>query len=101
MRVIVFFDLPVETTVQRRDYRHFRKFLVQNGFIMMQESVYTKLAPTPTVANSIQFMVRRNRPENGIVQMLTITEKQFNRMEILTGQYQTEVLDDDRRLVIL
>ena len=33
--------------------------------------------------------------------MLTITEKQFERMELVTGQYQTEVLDDDRRLVIL
>ena len=67
----------------------------------MQESVYTKLAPNGTVADSIQFTVRRNKPGEGIVQMLTITEKQFNRMEILTGQYQTEVLDDDRRLVIL
>ena len=101
MRVIVFFDLPVETHIQRRNYTHFRKFLIRSGFIMMQESVYTKLAPTPTVADSIQFMVRRNKPAEGIVQMLTITEKQFNRMEILTGQYQTEVLDDDRRLVVL
>ncbi len=101
MRVIVFFDLPVETAQQRRNYTHFRKFLIRNGFIMMQESVYTKLAPTATVADSIQFQVRRNKPFEGIVQMLTITEKQFNRMEILTGQYQTEVLDDDRRLVIL
>ncbi len=101
MRVIVFFDLPVETAQQRRNYTHFRKFLIRSGFIMLQESVYTKLAPTPTVADSIQYHVRCNKPYEGIVQMLTITEKQFNRMEILTGQYQTEVLDDDRRLVIL
>lgn len=101
MRVIVFFDLPVETSVQRRNYTRFRKFLIKSGFIMMQESVYTKLAPTSTVAESIQSNVRRNKPYEGIVQMLTITEKQFNRMELLTGQYQTEVLDDDRRLIIL
>ena len=101
MRVIVFFDLPVETHTQRRNYTHFRKFLIRSGFIMMQESVYTKLAPTPTAADSIQFTVRRNKPAEGIVQMLTIMEKQFSRMELLTGQYQTEVLDDDRRLVIL
>ena len=101
MRVIVFFDLPVETTQQRRNYTHFRKFLIRSGFIMMQESVYTKLAPTATVADSIQYQVRCNKPHEGIVQMLTITEKQFSRMEILTGQYQTQILDDDRRLVIL
>ena len=44
MRVIVFFDLPVETSADRREYAHFRKHLVKNGFLMIQESVYSKLA---------------------------------------------------------
>lgn len=101
MRVIVFFDLPVETSAQRRAYTHFRKFLIRSGFVMMQESVYTKLAPNGNVAESIQENVRRNKPSEGLVQMLTVTEKQFNRMEILVGQRQTEVVEDDRRLVIL
>lgn len=38
------FDLPVETEKQRRAYRVFRKYLVQNGFMMMQKSIYTKIA---------------------------------------------------------
>ena len=101
MRVIVFFDLPVETSAQRRAYTRFRKFLIRSGFVMMQESVYTKLAPNGNVAESIQENVRRNKPTEGLVQMLTVTEKQFNRMEILVGQRQTEVVEDDRRLVIL
>ncbi len=101
MRVMVLFDLPVETSQQRRHYTHFHKFLIRSGFIMLQESVYTKLAPTAAVADAIANHVRQNKPIEGIVQMLTITEKQFNRMEILTGQYQTEIVDDDRRLVIL
>ncbi len=101
MRILVFFDLPVETAAQRRAYTHFRKFLIRSGFIMMQESVYTKLAPNATVAESIQANVRKNKPQEGLVQMLTVTEKQFNRMEILVGQRQTEILEDDRKLVIL
>ena len=44
MRVLVMFDLPTETSIQRRNYRKFRKSLIKNGFIMMQESVYIKLA---------------------------------------------------------
>lgn len=101
MRVIVFFDLPVETATQRREYNHFRKFLIRSGFVMMQESVYTKLAPNSNVAESIQENVRKHKPPEGLVQMLTVTEKQFNRMEILVGQRQTEVVEDDRRLVVL
>ena len=49
MRVIVFFDLPVLTYQQRKEYTKFRKFLLRSGFMMMQESVYCKLALNGTV----------------------------------------------------
>lgn len=101
MRVLVFFDLPVQTSEQRCAYTHFRKFLIRSGFVMMQESVYTKLAPNPSVADSIQENIRKNKPAEGLVQMLTVTEKQFSRMEILVGQRQTEIIEDDRRLIVL
>ena len=44
MRVIVMFDLPVKSSADIREYNHFRKYLIKTGFIMMQESVYCKLA---------------------------------------------------------
>ena len=53
MRVMVFFDLPVGTTAERREYARFRKGLIRDGFVMMQESVYCKLALNPTVAGRI------------------------------------------------
>lgn len=81
MRVIVFFDLPTLTSENRREYVRFRKFLIKNGFLMMQESVYTKMALNQTAATSIVENVRKNKPLEGIVQMMTITEKQYNRME--------------------
>ena len=43
MRLIVFFDLPVKTAKQRKDYRQFRKFLLKDGYLQLQESVYAKL----------------------------------------------------------
>ena len=43
MRMIVFFDLPTESEADRREYRKFRRMLVKNGFIMMQESVYCRI----------------------------------------------------------
>ena len=44
MRLMVFFDLPTETAKDRRNYTLFRKLLIKEGFIMMQESIYVKLA---------------------------------------------------------
>lgn len=101
MRVIVLFDLPVTTAAQRREYTRFRKFLLKSGFVMQQESVYSKLALNTTVAQRIAENVRKSKPNEGLVQMLTITEKQYSRMEILVGETNSEVLQSDERLVIL
>lgn len=101
MRVIVFFDLPTLTVEDKRNYRKFRKYLVKNGFVMLQESVYCKMALNQTVARSISESLKKNRPLSGLVQVLCITEKQFSRMEFITGEFHSEVLDTDERLVIL
>lgn len=101
MRIIVFFDLPVLTIENRRNYSRFRKFLIKNGFMMMQESVYCRMALNQNSANSIIGNIRANKPPEGLVQVLTITEKQFSKMEFLTGSYKSEVVDSDERLVII
>lgn len=101
MRIFVFFDLPSVSPEDKRQYRKFRKFLIEKGFLMMQESVYCKLALNQTAANAVQKSIRENKPESGLVQMLTITEKQFSRMEYLVGKNNSAVLDSDDRLVIL
>ena len=101
MRVIVFFDLPVTTEKNKRDYRVFRKFLVKSGFLMMQESVYCKLAQNSTVADGLVETVRKNKPSEGLVQVLRVTEKQYSKMEFIVGQNNTCVLDTDEGLVVL
>ena len=101
MRIVVMFDLPVLTAEQRREYTKFRKFLIKNGFLMMQESVYCKLALNGTAANAITENVRKNKPPEGLVQLLTITAKQYAKMEFIIGTSSNEVLDSDERLVIL
>ena len=81
MRLLVLFDLPVTTTEERREYTKFRKYLIKSGFMMFQESVYC--------------------PPAGIVSLLCITEKQFADMEYITGEFVSDVIDSDERLVIL
>ena len=62
MRIFVFFDLPMDSLEEKREYRKFRKALIKNGFIMMQESVYCKLMTTPSVENSVKNMIQMNKP---------------------------------------
>ena len=101
MRVLVFFDLPVSTSENRRAYSKFRKFLLKNGFMMLQESVYCKLALNGTAVNAIVDNVHKNKPEEGLVQLLTVTEKQYSKMDIIIGEMKSEVLNSDERLVVL
>lgn len=101
MRVLVLFDLPVLTANNRRNYRQFRKFLVKSGFLMMQESVYCKLAVNGAAADSIVDNIRKNKPPEGLVQVLRITEKQYNKMDYIVGKRTDCVIDSDERLIIL
>ena len=101
MRVIVFFDLPVLTEKNRKEYREFRKFLIKSGFLMLQESVYCKLAQNSTVADTIHENVRKNKPSAGLVQLLRVTEKQYAKMDFIVGESNSKVLDTDERLVII
>ena len=101
MRVIVFFDLPVKTKKDRREYSNFRKYLVKSGFMMMQESVYSKLALNQNVAKGICDSIKKHKPSAGLVQMLTVTEKQYSKMEMVVGSNDSNVVANDERLLIL
>lgn len=95
------FDLPVGTAGERREYTKFRKYLIKNGYLMLQESIYCKLVQNSAVADALVDNLRKNRPESGLVQVLKVTEKQYEKMEYIVGEFSSDILDTDERLVIL
>lgn len=102
MRLLVFFDLPVETAAQRKEYRLFRKFLLREGYLMLQESVYAKLVVTEGAASAEVARLKKNRPKAGLVQVLKVTEKQFATMTYITGgRGSYEEVDTMEEFVIL
>lgn len=101
MRMILFFDLPILTMEDKRNYRQFRKMLIKNGFIMLQESVYCKMMTSPSMENSIKNMLHNNKPPKGLIQTITVTEKQFVKMDYISGEYTSDIIDSEERLIIL
>jgi len=95
------FDLPMQSPSEKREYTKFRKQLIKNGFLMMQESIYCKLAQNTSAGELIIENIRKNKPENGLVQVMSITEKQYSKIEYIIGKRCSEVLDSDERLVII
>lgn len=101
MRVIIFFDLPNVYYRDKRNYILFRRFLLNEGFIMMQESVYSKLCLNSTQCNLLVDKVRKHAPSKGFIQALTITERQYASIENIVGIYKSKIIDSDDRMVIL
>ena len=101
MRILVMFDLPVGTESERKNYRLFRKYLIKSGFLMLQESVYCKMMTSPSMEKSMKNMVHNNKPPKGLIQTITITEKQFVKMDYIVGEYTSDIIDSEERLIIL
>ena len=86
MRLIVMFDLPVKTRKQAKEATAFRNFLIKDGYYMMQYSVYVRIC---NGQDSVE--IHRNRlkyavPHNGSIRVLTVTEKQYQNIDIFLGK---------------
>lgn len=101
VRTIVFFDLPNVYLKDKKNYIKFRKYLLSEGFIMMQESVYSKIVMNNQQSGLLLERLRKNAPKKGIIQVLTITEKQYSQIEYIIGESNSKIINTEDRLVIL
>lgn len=85
MRLVLFFDLPMTTKQERKIYTHFRKFLIKNGYMMMQFSVYCKIFPNREAAVKHMNVLRKEVPKEGQIRLLMVTEKQYSKIEVIVG----------------
>jgi CRISPR-associated protein Cas2 len=90
MWVIVMYDLPTETAAERKVAAKFRKQIMADGFAMFQFSMYLRHSASMENAEVHVQRVKKMLPEKGKVGIMTITDKQFGKMEIFHGQKITE-----------
>ncbi len=86
MWVIAMFDLPVDTKAARRAYARFRKDLLEDGFTMMQFSVYIRHCASIDNAELHTARMGARVPEKGEVRFLTMTDSQFSRIRVFVGK---------------
>ena len=85
MRILVFFDLPVVTRAERRAYTIFRRFLLNDGYDMIQFSIYGRILNGNDAETKHMKRLVDNLPPAGSVRCLSVTEKQFASMKLLVG----------------
>lgn len=101
MRLMVMFDLPMDTTEDRRNYRHFRKALINEGFLMIQYSIYVRVGVTRQSAELMEKRIAMVTPVQGIVQTLMVTEKQYQAMNFLVGSPKEDLRNSAERTLII
>ena len=84
--LMAMFDLPTDTKKARRDYMVFRKSLLKDGFTMLQYSVYIRHCASEENADVHYRRIKDFLPPDGEVCIITITDKQFERMETYWGK---------------
>ncbi|MCK6601197.1 MAG: CRISPR-associated endonuclease Cas2 [Bacteroidetes bacterium] len=98
MWVMVFFDLPTETKLDRKRYTDFRKKLVKDGFEMFQFSLYIRHCISRENADVHIRRVKLSLPPKGHIAIMTITDKQFGMIELFEGFQVSELPEIPQQL---
>lgn len=101
MWIFVFFDLPVGTKAERNAATRFRNFLKDDGFLMLQFSVYARVCRGQDGVDKHLSRVTKNLPHQGSIRTLSITERQYARMKLLLGEASKNEKTAPRQMVLL
>ena len=91
MWVLALFDLPTESKAQRRAYTRFRKHLLEDGFTLMQYSVYQRHCASHENAQAHIARMGARLPPEGEVRFITITDRQFELIKTFWGKHRQPV----------
>ena len=101
MWLFCFFDLPVGTKSQRRAATRFRNHLKNDGFIMLQFSVYARLCRGEDGNQKHVDRIRNALPREGSIRCMTITDRQYARMRLMLGTATKTESNAGQQLVLL
>ncbi len=100
MWLFTLFDLPMVTKEERQEYTHFRKKLMNEGFTRMQFSVYARFCESEEAAEAKRRRIRRIMPPDGQVRLMTITDRQFGKMEVFIGEKKKETEEAPQQMML-
>lgn len=100
MWLFAMFDLPVVNAEARRRYTRFRTSLLKEGFSMLQFSVYARYCASEEKNDLLRQRLRRQLPSDGEVRLLSVTDRQFGKMDVFVGKKQCETEKKPEQLML-
>jgi len=84
--LVVAFDLPVVEKEQRKAATDFRQYLLDDGYIMMQFSVYVRACVSFARQETHLDRLKKNLLPEGSVRVIYVTRAQWERSFVIHGQ---------------
>jgi CRISPR-associated protein Cas2 len=100
MWIFAMFDLPVTTKRKRKRYAQFRKLLIEQGFSMLQFSVYARYCASEEAAAPYQRQIKRELPPEGYIRLLLVTDRQFGKMQSYVGKMEQRAEKPPEQLML-
>lgn len=98
--LFVMFDLPVDSKEARRDYTRFRKRLLNQGFMMLQYSVYARYCASEDASATYRNRIRARLPPDGQVRVMSVTDRQFGKTEVYLGKSRVKAEEKPEQLML-
>ena len=83
---MIMYDLPMHTDNEILRYKNFRKKLIEKGYYQIQKSVYIMRSKTKEKIELAEKQLSMLAPENSSIRSMILTEDQFQKMKILSGE---------------
>lgn len=100
MWLFALFDLPVDKPELRREYTQFRKALLKSGFTMLQYSVYAHYVASEESDEALRRKVHAALPSHGQVRLVSVTDRQFEKMEVYVGKKREKTEDPPLQMLL-
>ena len=101
MRIILMFDMPTITIEDRKNYSKFKDNLIDDGFIMIQYSIYVRICKNQDDITKHINRVKMFTPEKGNIRLLQVTEKQYEQMIMLRGIKNVDEKESNNSMIII
>lgn len=95
------FDMPTITIEDRKNYSKFRDNLIDDGFIMIQYSIYVRICKNQDDITKHINRVKMFTPEKGNIRSLQVTEKQYEQMIMLRGIKNDDEKESNNSMIII
>lgn len=85
MRLLVILS-PTDKWGTKTEYTKLRKFLHKDGYIRIAPEVYMRVVQNRKASEKHYRRIEEFAPNTGVVRLLRLTERQYNKIYMVSGQ---------------